>query len=897
MLLSKIFKISLLTLLISFSVNTNTIFAQENSDNTNQPEEKVEAELFVGEIFFDKSFHEPGDVVNGVFQLHNIGQKAATNVRYGIELVELYDMDGFDMPAQPINVSEKSLPFNVESGLKGVKFSYSLPSNIPDGKIGILVQMYTSEGIPSAMSYVPIDIGGDRQTFLKQYPMIIVGEDAPYDPQAGPTVEKEEDVFIVVGVQNTEANDVELVGDIYLYKGPSVSGKTILSETTQKLVLKAKGLDSIQHQVPINNLEPGVYTLIFQLKDMTGKNRGLPIESRFVVAGLLPKINNVSYNTSDFTNNEKLIISVEYTDTPLNFRVGKDGKIIDPRAAILDSGVDNATAELLEGMSVEIMITDTVTGETISSQEKEFLSSSRIDVEFDSIKDTKSIRVDTTLKQNNEKIDVNSFIMDVKTNENVKDDNDTLLLYYISGGIALLLLILITVFVIKKNKKTKEQVRNVMLIIVAVIISGGSIYGAFFLGETNKAEAVINSGGIALYNTLIHSPKPPAVKKYKPGENMMFLAQNSWANCNNKGPATPDGQASTPVKYGQPHTAMNGLNTVLNDPDAVRRIPLSSCSPLASRMRGTIENYGDPRIDGCRTVWLDLPPEPYRTRYGIFARPFIAPLEVGTYWFNYRLGVRAARGVLYTTGTAVFEVADTSRDDICSDITGIQTQVPVGHIQSLSRNGLLSCPLGETIPISCSVSSTLIEIGQSVTYTATSPEAATFKWYSGNSVLSRLIKTEPNRTSSSLSESYTAPGIYKRTITAQSANGIGQCTLGVTVRDPRSGLEEIDGGGGDLFVDEDGNIYSLDPDAPDGIINFDLSGNVTNNVCKAKWSSQNTLGCWLYKNNESFQKLELSGNMDLQPGRYKIMCLQSRDGAKIYSAEKICLKNPDFREI
>lgn len=895
---SKLFRIFLLTLLISFSANTNTTHAQINTDTGNQYSESLEAELYVGEIFFDRTSYEPGDIVNGAFQLHNTGEKASTNVRYGIELVELYDLNGFDMPAQPINVSEKSIPFNVEKGLQGVNFTYNIPSNIPDGKTGILVQMYTSEGIPSAMSYVPIEINGARQMFFKQYPVIVVGDDAPYDTQAGPTVEKDEDVFLVVGLQNTETKDLELLGEVSLYKGPSIDNNSISKETTEKLVIKSKVLDSIQYQVPVKNLEPGVYTLIFQLKDMTGQNRGIPIESRFIVAGLMPKINNVSYNTSDFTNKEKFIVSVEYTDTPLNFRTNKEGKSIDPRAVVLDSGVDNATGALLEGMSVEILITDTVTGQTISSQEKEFSSSNRVDVEFDSITNTESIRIDTTLKQNNEKIDVDSFNLKVKTSETVKE-SDEILLYYVAGGIALLLLILIPIFVVRRNKKTKVQISNTMLIIIALAISGSSVTAAFFLGDVKTAEAVINSGGIALYETVIHSPKPPAVKKYKPGENMMFLAQNSWANCNNKGPASVDGQASTPVKYGQAHTGMSGLNSVLNDPDAVRKVPVSTCSALGQRMSGMIDDFGDPRRDGCKTVWLNLPPEPYRTRYGIFARPFIAPMEAGTYWFNYRLGVRAAKGVLYTTGTVVFEVADTSRDDICTDIAGIQIQVPVGYIQSIGKNGQLVCPLGESIPISCSVSSTLIEIGQSVTYTASTQQAATFKWYNGNSVLSRLIKTDLNKTSSNLIESYNAPGIYKKTITAQNSNGKGQCTLGVTVRDPRSGLEDVDsgGGGGALFFDEDGNAYSLDPDAGDGVISFDLEGSVTNDVCKAKWSSQNTLGCWLYKNNESFQKLELSGSMDLQPGKYKIMCLQSRDGAKIYSAEKICLKNPDLREI
>ncbi|MBP9763650.1 MAG: hypothetical protein KBD10_02805, partial [Candidatus Pacebacteria bacterium] len=263
--IKKLFKTFLLILLISFSINTT--HAQSDPEIPNELGTTVEPELFVGEIFFDKVSHEPGDIVNGVFQLHNIGQKAATNVRYGIELVELYDLNGFDMPAQPIDTSDKSEPFNVESGLQGLSFTYSLPLNIPTGKIGILVQMYDSEGIPSAMNYVPITISeAERQNFLKQYPVIVVGDDAPYDVQAGPTVEKEEPVIFVAGLQSAEENDLELFGEVSLYKGPSADNNSIFKDKTQNLILKSKELNSIQYEIPVKDLEPGVYTLIFQLK-------------------------------------------------------------------------------------------------------------------------------------------------------------------------------------------------------------------------------------------------------------------------------------------------------------------------------------------------------------------------------------------------------------------------------------------------------------------------------------------------------------------------------------------------------------------------------------------------------------------------------------------------------
>lgn len=83
-----------------------------------------------------------------------------------------------------------------------------------------------------------------------------------------------------------------------------------------------------------------------------------------------------------------------------------------------------------------------------------------------------------------------------------------------------------------------------------------------------------------------------------------------------------------------------------------------------------------------------------------------------------------------------------------------------------------------------------------------------------------------------------------------------------------------------------------------GEVEFSLNPTVTNSVCKATWSAKNVSSCSLYKNGGLLKAVEVSGQMDLTPGKYELRCQELRGGGTIsVSKEQTCFLNPDFREL
>jgi hypothetical protein len=927
------FIIGLLILLSSLSLSTLAFAQAEVVPVVDESQGfSIESQLYVGHVFLDKKSYKLGEDLSGTFSLHNTGSQPATNVRYEIQLVEILEDEGFQTPSHPIDSSELSEPFVMEPGQIGLGFSYKLPDVMPAGNLGILVQLYVSETIPSTYEFIPVEIEGLRQVFFTQNPALLVGDDAPYNIQAGPTIEKEEPMAFIVSVTNTESSPVSLTGTLSIFQGSTVDGKAVSVENIETVTLAANQQQTLGHEISAQNLEPGVYTILFQLKDGTGVVRGLPVEGRFIVAGLQPKISAVTYNTSDFTEVDKFIVGVEYTDVPFNIRLNDEGESMDPRAeAVFNTGLDGVGYPLVEGMSVSVILSDPDTGEFIASETKKFSGSARTDLVFDAIYDRTKIKIDTTLSKGDEIVDVDSFIIPVISGEKKMFDFN-ILLY----GLGAVLLLAIIIILLVKVLKNKNNTNNTIISSLALIIATGSIGLALYAepGQETEAWTVVNH--IALWNPIIHSPKPPSVIKYRPSQNMRFYGQVSWAYCTNDGYGSVHGQLTNPVLHGQPHTGFTSINTLLADPDAVVWVPAWSglrgsgggAWNMGANCRGAtwvtdpvtqldntnnqsqaasviLARGGGANIPRGRWVYpqpcmVAIPGHPYRTRFGQYARSFVAPETPGTYSFLYRMGVHGPRGNHYTSGQVIFAVEDPLTNDICGNIEGVQTQVPVGYIQSVSPLGGLQCLPGDTIPMNCSVSSPQIAINQSVTYTASTVLPSKFTWYSGRSVAQPVIKEEEGRTVSYLTESYNRAGLYRRTVKAENENGIAHCTMNVTVMnaDDFGDAGVITDANQQIFVDEDGEVWLLDPRLPNANIDFNLADGLTNDMCTATWNASDVLTCWLYKNNQrGDMPIDKSGTKQLTPGTYRIGCLQGKDGAKVFSEYKQCIANPNLREI
>jgi len=86
-------------------------------------------------------------------------------------------------------------------------------------------------------------------------------------------------------------------------------------------------------------------------------------------------------------------------------------------------------------------------------------------------------------------------------------------------------------------------------------------------------------------------------------------------------------------------------------------------------------------------------------------------------------------------------------------------------------------------------------------------------------------------------------------------------------------------------------------DYPDGEIAFIFDPKITNTMCTAYWSTRYVENCKFYKGTTELDgELDISGELDLEPGLYSLKCEQWKDGT-IISEESLCKRNIDFREI
>lgn len=403
----------------------------------------------------------------------------------------------------------------------------------------------------------------------------------------------------------------------------------------------------------------------------------------------------------------------------------------------------------------------------------------------------------------------------------------------------------------KFNKKSISFVTTVVLscLIAALIIS---------FDKPKNADA----GQVWLTSVDVINPKPPQVRTYEPNERMEFRVKFNFTYCSNEWYASSV-RVSEPVPKGRTH----------------RNLGPASGSKTTLKQGGEQKRYSSEEV-----------------------QYFRAPERSDVYWFKYLVEVKNGQGTGKTReGQVVFKVSE----DVCKNIDGIQENIPRGYVASRSADGRPTCipQANDSADLSCSASKRRLEVGEDVIYTAknNSGSAANFSWYTGRGVnSSRLVKTESGVTQSTYTTSYDSPGIYHVTALAAAGGESQQCTIVVSVGDefnddPLDNIpdeETVE----QYYIDEDGNRYLLDPNAPLGKITFNMQGGLTNSTCKADWTAEHVLKCAMYKNNVKVEDIQFTGAEDLNPGTYQIKCIQKRDGKEISSDIRTCRLNPDVRE-
>lgn len=927
--LAKILKMFAFGLTIALGcLSAGSAIAQENYIDS-----EYEGSLFVNNILINQKDLLNGDTIDGTFNIHNVTPVNISGVRYRVELVQIFedvfeyeDSEGnvtdsvnFDQITESFAVSGVSGSLSLEPGVTNVPFSYKIPRGIPEGRIGLLVQLYNSDEIKSGYEFTEISIGGPRIYYLLTTSQLSVYEKGATTPEVfealeGPVVTNNERVDFNVYFQNNSNSGVTLTPYLKVFSGNNPNGELVTSKQYSSITLMPNELEKTHSLSAPLDLKPGVYTAVIEYVDASGSSRTYPIEFRYIIEGIKPKIGEVVYNTTDLTISDEFLVKVSYLDTPLSFRTNADGTFKDSRVQkfVTENGdldinnlPENISEEILslnkysvEGMKAVVQVFNSKTEEIIGSREIVFEGDIEAIAAFKSFMEVDGIRVVVDLYQNDEIVDTYTENISVKSNEYSSifhkfwDKYQNIIV--VTGAVLLILIVLVIVKFANRNK-------NIALsIILSIIIIGSS----FVITEKAEARglrnAILNdihlkndwiacgvkvfrgSGGVSsnsincgndrrdnglMGQVVESSPKPPEVQTYLPTQKMSFMADFTFTYCTNSGYDLRT-RMTKPVLVGNSHSNYSAWQNL-------RKKTFLGANEAYPKLH--------PRFSGNIHI------------------PFDTPQQPGTYHFKYQVVVNSGGWYDVQEGTVKFEVAL----DSCSNIGGVQSEIPRGYTQNRNPNGTYSCVPAD-LGLVCSASKSRLNIGETVTFNGKVSDTynANFKWFDGNSVNEDLLKQENNVNQSNYSTSYDTPGLYIVTVSAENSSNPQQtCKVGVSVGEQfkevpldEDSIDEYLKILEDNYIDEDGKRYPLIKDAAPGKIIFNLDDRLTNTTCVGDWAAENVLKCGLFRNNVKVKDIEFTGEADFAPGTYQVKCIQSNNGRQISSEIKICRLNPDVRE-
>ncbi len=439
----------------------SAVYAQSDEDSIRSNE--IVTEVFVDNVVLtDKA--QAGATLSGSFKLYNVGSTVLSNVRYRVELVQLIGSEVDAVPSEALHVSPMSDSFALNPGEQTVSFTYTLPPALPSGDLGLMVQIYEQDMTPIAYEFARLQVAGPTVSYLSHSSILVINDEEGYDLLEGPVVEKGDVVDIDVELYSELTNAVAFKPMLRIFSGTYEQPDAVYEQTFGEVVVTPEEFFAGQYILPVANLDPGVYTAVLRFES-TNQQAVVPvIEARFIVDGLLPKIQSVRYeNTNLIVTDGAFAVQVTYADVPVNLRRNPDGSFRDAGTAALfaTSSAGSVTGDAIDallpsGMSARVQIADALTGGVIDVQHIDFdTRSPQLTVTFADVSGVSELAVTVELSQYGEVIDSFTETVSVVSAEKQNFFLDVWYKYpmYVISGIILLLLIIIIVAVVVRARR------------------------------------------------------------------------------------------------------------------------------------------------------------------------------------------------------------------------------------------------------------------------------------------------------------------------------------------------------------------------------------------------------------------------------------------------------------
>lgn len=301
---SGIFSASLAVVFIIFS--GSLIQAQESQSSNVY----ITPSIYISEVEIDSIPEKGGDVINGVFKVLNQEESIIGNLSWGVELLRLIDPQKTIYDSDNVEIidyyyDKNILSFSPQSE-REIKFSYTLPSNFPQGEYILQILLNTSELAPLAwFDYALGKIGAENEYISFKKLTIITPEGKEFDVLSGIAIDSDKSPKLKVEAFWPGNNSISAFYKIIVFE-KSPWGKIVFEQTSTKAIqFNSNSSVDFEVDLPIIDVSGSYVGEIVFLKNnqpISPKNN-----FRWVISGesgrvLFVKIDKNNYNSGEIAN-------------------------------------------------------------------------------------------------------------------------------------------------------------------------------------------------------------------------------------------------------------------------------------------------------------------------------------------------------------------------------------------------------------------------------------------------------------------------------------------------------------------------------------------------------------------------------------------------------------------
>lgn len=201
---------------------------------------------------------------------------------------------------------------------KKIQFAYKVPSYLNGSGYGMEITAGLQSGRLMGWGEKRVVIkGSGAQGFVAINSAFLHVGNEFFAPGTGPTIHEGESATIEINAVNKGDEAITLYPKLSIYNR-TTDGMLVYSSSTIAVTLKKGEEKTFDQYMPKTNFGPGVYAFSLSFHDATGAEVSRPVDGRFIIAGFIASVQNVSVDRQLFKEGEYALVKVVYSGTPVD---------------------------------------------------------------------------------------------------------------------------------------------------------------------------------------------------------------------------------------------------------------------------------------------------------------------------------------------------------------------------------------------------------------------------------------------------------------------------------------------------------------------------------------------------------------------------------------------------